>query len=313
MQMRYQLWEDQDFRLRRVRLDGRWDAYEWLRLQLEFEGAELFEYGDLHDWAVRPVDAFGRLTFHPACRVHLGYFKKPFSRLKLTSSWDLLLPIRGALNRLAVAQGSHGGYGGRDLGLMISGRLNPGIKLRYYLGAFQGPGFIDGSEEHHRDYLARLQARLFKGLILALNFGHKLFDWEDTGITRTVNMLGADLRWRYRGLTVQLEGDWGDNPEALAGHQLLGGHVIVGYRFRLNDDLALIPAVMLEALDPDLEVDWGTTLRLAGAVNLDYRRVLRVVLYVEGGISKGYYQPAGARDNWVKGRNRLFLQVNLML
>ena len=195
----------------------------------------------------------------------------------------------------------------------MSGTVWKGLKVRYFLGVFQGPGFVDGSPERHQDYVARLQARFFKGFVLGVNASHKLFEQEVTGITRTVNLFGADVRWRFRGLTVQLEGAFGDNPEALVGHELLGGHAILGYRIRLDDDLRLTPAVMAEVVDPDLEVSWGLAVRLAGAVSLDYREVLRVIVYAEGDISPGSYQPALAADSRVTARNRVFLQGNLAL
>ncbi len=314
LQARWQLQEgaqddlQHQFVLRRARIDGRWDAQDWLRVVLELEAGE-----GLVDDAAGPVvkDAYGRLKFDRALVVHVGHFKKPFSRLKMTSAWDLLIPIRGALNGLAIADTRHGGFGGRDLGLMVSGRFQWQGRLRYYLGAFSGTDIATGQKENRKDYVARLQWRPFKGLEFSVNAAHKLF--EQAGLDRTANLFGADLLWRFFDFHLQIEGAYGDNVEARAGHKLLGGHAIVAYRIGLSADWSLRPALMAEYLDPDSEVQWGKLLRFGGALNFDYRESLRVVLFAELATDRGRYESTLEDDHWVEGDDRFFVQLNLML
>jgi hypothetical protein len=266
-------WES-EFRLRRARVDGRWQPADWARLVLEIDGADTVEM----------LDAFGRVELCPALVFHLGQFKKPFSRLKMGSPFRNVVPIRGLLNRNAVARTNHGGYGGRDVGVMLSGRFKELARFRYYIGVFSGSGFIDGTEESHKDLVGRIQVRPFKGCRVALNASHKLF-YDIDGLLRTANLFGADVRFKLGDFTLQLEGAYGDNVDALpdvGSHKLWGAHVIASYALDLGDKMLLIPAVMVEMFDPDDRQDDGRALRIAGALNLDIEEKLRVVLYAEG-------------------------------
>ena len=124
LQTRFEAQEKDDgewtsaFRVRRARFDGMWLPSEWVRLVLEFEGAGMLDLNNAESHYTELKDAYGRIEVDEALRVQVGYFKKPFSRLKMMSPFDLFLPARGMLNRHAVARTSHGGYGGRDVGLM---------------------------------------------------------------------------------------------------------------------------------------------------------------------------------------------------
>ena len=150
LQTRFEVEEKDDgewtsaFRIRRARFDGRWKPTDRVRLVLEFEGAGMLTMNNAESAYTELKDAYGRVDIHEALRVQVGYFKKPFSRLKMMSPFELFVPARGMLNRHAVARTSHGGYGGRDVGLMLSGRFKQAARLRYFLGAFSGIWFLDG-------------------------------------------------------------------------------------------------------------------------------------------------------------------------
>ena len=298
-------WES-EFRLRRARVDGRWEPADWARLVLEFEGAE----------TVGILDAFGRVEVHPALVFHLGQFKRPFSRLKMESPFKNVVPARGLLNRYAVAQTSHGGYGGRDIGVMVSGRLKKLARFSYYLGVFSGPGFIDGTEESHKDIVARIQVRPFKGLRVAINASHKLYH-GDGGALLTANLFGADARFKLGDFILQLEGAYGDNVDApadLVNHRLWGAHGIVSYALRIGDELVLTPACMAEVFDSDDQDDGGRAFRLAGALNLDIGELMRVVLYAEGLIS-GELEVLEQNDRSIEEDfvgTRVMVQVNMV-
>jgi hypothetical protein len=219
LQTRFEVDFEQDssaFSVERARFDGRWKPSDWVRLVLEFEGAGLVGSNDQEDCGVVMLDAYGRFDVHPALRIHIGQFKKPFSRLKMMSSFDLYLPVRGLLNRYAVTRqcswtpkqsdvvgqhevrrACHGGYGGRDVGVMVSGRFKKLARLQYYLGVFSGPGIVEGREESHKDLVGRIQFRLFKGLRLAVNATHKLYHPgpdDPADLQFSANLFGADLR-----------------------------------------------------------------------------------------------------------------------
>ncbi len=284
-------WTDA-FSLRRARVDGRWQAQDWLRLILELDLTERVEAKDI----------YARADLHPLLRVTAGQFKKPFSRRKLESPFKLLIPERGLLDRFAISDTFYGGYGGRDIGLMLSGRWDGPIKIRYFLGAFNNA--LD-DEVYHRDYVARLQLRLFKGVTLAFSASHKLYDQAfskpgelDYQLTaRTSNLFGADLRWTLGNFRLDIEGAFGDNasttqqlPDArdltiitnAYGAGLYGVHAIASYRWQLCAAVQLTPAFMVEMFDPNRELADNTAIRIAAALNLDFGENLRVVLSAEG-------------------------------
>lgn len=295
LQGRWQLENDNDpaddegwtdtFLLRRARVDGRWEPENWLRLVLELE---------LADGRARPWDVYGRLQPHEMLRITAGQFKKPFSRLKMSSPFDLVIPERGLLDRFAVSDVYYGRYGGRDIGIMLSGTCPGSLKFTYYLGAFNNL-LEDTADEYHRDYVARLQARIIKGLILAANVSYKRYrasNATDQTITGDGVLVGGDLRWTIDDFRLQLEGAWGENmgdDSGLAdyvygteGDSLYGVHTILSYRFDLGKALALTPAFMAEVFDPSDQREDDTAVRLAGALNLDITKYIRVALAAEG-------------------------------
>jgi hypothetical protein len=282
-------WTDY-FLLRRARVDGRWKPADWIRLVLELE---------ISDQA-RPRDIYTRIDLHPLLRITAGQFKKPFSRLKMESPFNLVIPERGLLDRFAVADSLYGGYGGRDIGLMLSGTWDGPVRVRYYLGAFNN--LLD-DDVYHRDYVARLQVRVFKGLILAVNASHKLYDreFDDVGdprnIPRTRNLFGADIRWTLGDFRLDVEGAFGDNASTgdrlpdgndivkitnAYGSILYGVHAVASYRLKICESLVLVPAFMAELFDPGDVEDTEAVVRLAGAVNAEIGKNVRVVLSAEG-------------------------------
>ena len=317
LQTRFEVEEQQDgdfssrFRLKRARFDGRWKPSDKVRVVLEFEGAELLETSSGEYPRVELKDAYGRLQLHKALRIELGHLKKPFSRLKMESPFDLLLPVRGMLNRHAVADTRHGGHGGRGVGMLLSGRFKELARLRYYLGAFSGLGFEEGIEESHKDFVGRLQVRPFKGMRLAIGASHKLYH-DTLGRTRTANLFGADLRYRFLGFTLLVEGAYGDNVDAGPGHCLWGVHGTLAYAIELGEALVLTPAFMVEAFDPDDKTENGRAIRFAGAINLDIEDYCRLILFAEG--ATGELRAFDEIEAAVRARQvatRVFLQVNM--
>ena len=99
-QAKYDGWTD-EIRLNRARFDARWQPTKQLRLTLEIELTQ----------GVEIRDVFARYAFHRALRLKVGHFKKPFSLLRMTSRWDLLIPRRGLIDRHTVGRSMFGGFG----------------------------------------------------------------------------------------------------------------------------------------------------------------------------------------------------------
>jgi hypothetical protein len=237
---------------------------------------------DAADGRLESKDVYARIEVHDLLRISAGQLKKPFSRLRMSSPFDLVIPERGLLDRYAVRGTYYGGYGGRDIGVMLSGVWEGPIKLRYYLGAFNNR--LD-DPPYHRDYVARLQLRVIKGLTVGANVSHKRYD-EEIGdvadpdyqvVTRGKNLFGADLRLTIAGFRLDLEGAYGDNAGAAGGlpvvvsnglgHTLYGAHATVSYRLALGESLTLVPALVAEVFDPNDEQDNDDVFRWAAALS----------------------------------------------
>lgn len=280
-------WTD-EVDLNRARFDARWQPTKRLRLMLELELTQ----------GVEIRDVFVRYNFHRALRLRIGHFKKPFSLLRMTSRWDLLIPRRGLIDRHVVGRSMFGGFGARDAGVMVFGRVGKrkGVRVRYFAGIFDGWRLTDAffrdpddpNEDNtsHRDYVARLQVGLFDKVFLGVSYNHKRARMAlapGLEIDRTFNAISGDLLVSLAGLRLHAEGIYASNPNAAQDHYLLGGHGTISYRIKISDTLALTPALMAEFLDPDDQVDGKSALRLAGALNLDVGKYTRVILAAEGG------------------------------
>lgn len=270
-------WSDSIY-VQRARIDGRWTPFDWSKLNLELELAD----GE----SVEVRDAYIAFELDKALEITLGRFKKPFSRLRMMSPWELWVPERGLLDQRVVDDTPYGGFGARDLGLMVSGSikgpqwLNDELKFSYDMGLFNN---MPGDSGAHRDWVTRAQLRLFKGLVLAANSSVKWY--EKSGSFKQALMIGADLKWEWQDLTIQLEGASGDNVNNDA--RLWGSHLIVAYTLPLpfsildQNKVNVIPALMFEAYDPDTSVAEDLDLRLAAALNLDLNPQVRLILSAE--------------------------------
>lgn len=284
---RFDGWHD-EVDLNRARFDARWQPTKGLRLLLEIELTQ----------GVEIRDAFVRYKFNRYLRIKAGNFKKPFSLLRMTPRWDLVIPRRGLINRHTIGNSLFGGFGGRNAGLMLFGRVGKrkGIRVHYWLGVFDGwlltdaffrdPDDPNDDNTSHRDYVARVQVGLFDKVFLGVSYNHKRANMAlapGVELDRTFNAVSADLLVSLAGFRLQAEGIYASNPNAAQDHYLTGGHGTISYRIKISDTLALTPALMAEFLDPDDQVDEKHALRLAGALNLDIGKYTRVILAAEGG------------------------------
>lgn len=255
----------------RARIDGKWDPYEWAKLVLSL---------DISD-GVKLRNAYGEFSILPEFRITMGNFKKPFSRLRMTSTWDLPIPERGLLNENVIRNTTYGGFGGRDLGIMFSGEHSfsevkkEGIKTEYYLGTFNSE---IGEENYYRDIVGRLQVRLFKGFIVAVNSNLKYY--QNSGSLKNALLLGGDVKWEINDFKIQLEGSYGDNVNK-NNNKLWGSHIITSYDFNIVDDISIEPAIMAEVFDSELKVNDDLDFRLATALNLHLNKKTKIILSLD--------------------------------
>lgn len=255
--------------VRRARIDGKWTPYDWVKLMLELEFTDGVEAKDLY----AEFDVMKDLS------ITVGSFKKPFSRVRLMSPWELLIPERGLFDAQVTQRTRYGGFGARDVGLMLSGEtlgpklLDDPLKLKYDLGGFSSPPSADNP---YRDLVGRAQLRVFKGLVVAFNSSYKIYQENSL---QTAIIMGGDLKWEWDPFKLQVEGAWGDNVNT--GGQLWGSHATLSYEIPLPQKLLLTPALMLEAFNEDASqattLDW----RLAAALNLDLNKQVRFVLSLD--------------------------------
>ena len=325
-QVKYDGWND-EVRLNRARFDARWQPSKKLRLTLEIELTQ----------GVEIRDVFVRYNFHRAFRLKAGHFKKPFSLLRMTSRWDLLIPRRGLIDSHVVGGSMFGGFGARDAGVMVFGRAGKRkqVRVRYYLGVFDGwrltdaffrdPDDPNDENTSHRDYVARLQVGIFDKVFLGVSYNHKRARMAlapGLEMDRTFNAVSGDISLNLAGLGLQVEGIYASNPNAAQDHYLMGGHATISYRIKISDSLFLTPACMAEFLDPDDQVDEKNALRLAGALNLDIGKYTRVILAVEGGSGEMAWiepefltwdDPLPVESAPRKVETRIYLQLNVRL
>jgi hypothetical protein len=319
-------WND-EVDLNRARFDARWQPTKGLRLLLEIELTQ----------GVEIRDAFARYKVNRYLRLKAGHFKKPFSLLRMTSRWDLLIPRRGLIDQHTIGSSLFGGFGGRDAGVMFFGRVGKrkGVRVHYWVGMFDGwrltdaffrdPDDPDDENTSHRDYVARVQVGLFNKVFLGVSYNHKRSRMAlapGVEMDRTFNAVSGDLLVSMAGFRLHAEGIYASNPNAAQDHYLTGGHGTISYRIKISDALALTPAFMAEFLDPDDRVEEKHALRLAGALNLDIGKYTRIILAAEGGDGEMVWiQPEfltwdeslSVESAPRKVETRIYLQLNVRL
>ncbi len=123
-------------------------------------------------------DVYVRIQPFAWLGLRIGQFKKPFSKVELTSRAKLPFINRGISNDWIAEEL---GYGDRDLGLQLEGRIWKKIKLDYMIGVFNGAGMnvremdINGQ----KDLVFRLEARPVKWLSLGVDASLKIIGRDD--------------------------------------------------------------------------------------------------------------------------------------
>lgn len=263
------------------------------RLELEAEYDRLqaevgFDLGD----AIRPTtstgsfrdppylrDAFLNLRVKKYFRVRAGRFKRPYSRLELTSSGVLPFRGRGLLNDLIVEDAQ---WGGRALGLMLWGKAPADIN--WYAGVSNPEWKPDGDEEANGlDALGRVEWEPSDALAFGINGGHKLAVRRGLSDTNT-NAGGADVLVQLDKLNIMLDALLAELPNAgMQGHTALayGAVLFASYDLPLSSRLHLQPVLLGEYADADGEYSGTEAVRAIIGLNLHWDRYLSLMPQVE--------------------------------
>ncbi|MBN1772733.1 MAG: hypothetical protein JXB32_15800 [Deltaproteobacteria bacterium] len=228
-----------EFALNSMRVQAEWEPVDWARAVLELEAEQLVQGGSA-EGLLR--DAYVELSPFRWLEVRAGQFKRAFSRLELTPRRNLRTIDRGLQNRWVVGRL---GYGDRDIGVGLSGRLWKAANLDYAVGVFngRGAGMLESAGQGFKDFSARLDARPVDWLSVGLSFslntlepqdlpylvdpaifaevddlvrypgGYDESDFRDEHewMVGTTWMTGADVVFRAAGLRVLAEAAFGEN------------------------------------------------------------------------------------------------------
>lgn len=235
----------------------------WLFAQLDVDAVDLPIVKDAYV-VLQPVAALG---------VTIGQFKKPFSRLELTSSGKLPLWRRGIVNDRLTR---NYGYGGRDVGVMLLGRAGP---FTYAAGAFNGTRTLEETDSG-KDVAARLALSAADAIDLGVSGSMLHRNPEGLQVTRTF-AASIDGRLRTGPLDSRFEVIWAQEPLPEGGRDQLGAMAYVVLRTPRIEGVSLRPIVKVELLDEDTRTGASHATSLMGGVNLDFRGPLRVLLQYE--------------------------------
>lgn len=182
------------FEHRRVRLGAGLTIDDWIEGRVDANFAHGF----------RLEDAWMNLGFHPAFQIQVGQFKKPFSRIELTSSSTIFPIERGLRIRGLDPISEHhllldeNGYLGRELGAQIHG--DAGV-FRYSLGAFNGTGPNLRDENDAKSFAGRLVLKLFEAPFeIGGAASYREFAVVDSlGVEETESGMAVELDMQYGG------------------------------------------------------------------------------------------------------------------
>ena len=279
--------EEQDienkFTIRQARFKFRWTPEKWLTAALQLAG---FQDNDFGISLLR--DAYIHVSPFRYLEIRAGLFKKPFSRLQQRSVGKLRVLNRGEMNDLIVEDLR---FGERDLGLQLSGRILPSIKLDYEVGVFNGSGPDISERGNSKDVVARIETSPAKWFSFGTNGSFKFFD-ESESNEEFAWAAGADAVFKVSGFRAHLEGiaasdyNYENRPNVVTQTQptILGLVGILSYKHKLSSGsfrLALEPVFKVEMLDPNHKVSDDQVLTYDAGFNSYIGKYLRLMIHGE--------------------------------
>jgi hypothetical protein len=208
----------------------------------------------------------------------VGQFKKPFSLLRTQSRADLPFVFRGmVVDRLIDDLG----YGGRDVGVAVSGRVGDALHMSYSAGVFNGSGAndLESDPNSSKDLAWRMELGYKKLGTFGLELSHQSSD-PQTHPTSGGTLYGADLSLKLGNLRPMVEGHIGQDP-GLSTLPLTAG--VIGaatYRIPLRGKWAIEPLVGREMYVPDTRRSLYYFREFLG-LNLHVSKRLRLMLDAE--------------------------------
>jgi hypothetical protein len=303
----YTLWQvrnradrpQNEFSIETARVTGIWRPMPKTRAVIEVELSGLAQ-----DEASAAMlrDAYLRFAPLPVLRLQMGQFKKPFSRIQLYSRRRLPLVQRGLVNDDLVEDL---GYGGRDVGVQVDGRIGRGIELWYAVGVFNGagPNLAENDLDGSKDFAGRLESRLGKHLSLAANATLRTFDRrQDPLLPARAVGLGTDLEVQFSGFHALGELDMGTNAALEAAPRSIGGIALLWYRWRWTKTWAAEPLLGGEILIPD-RGDAGRVYRVTAGANAVVGDFMRWMIDYQ------ITEPVDVAPTAYRPEQRLFVQL----
>jgi hypothetical protein len=222
-------------------------------------------------------DAWIQLEPWRALRLRVGNMKKPVSRLRLESRAQLPGISRGIVVGELV---DDLGYGGRDLGVTVGGRVGHRLRLKYAAGVFEGTSRRRVGEDFAGDFAGRLEVDWRKLASVGLDLSHRNRD-AAAGVRQSGTLLGADLELRLWHFHAVVEGHMGQDPSLASGPTTGGLIGQVSRKFDLSRCLELEPVLGSEVYYvPNDRLDLRI-LRQYGGVNLHFGKHARLMLQGE--------------------------------
>ncbi|MCR4395169.1 MAG: OprO/OprP family phosphate-selective porin [Candidatus Saccharicenans sp.] len=208
------------FSIRRARLSLGGNILKRLRFKIQ---ADLVRSPAL-------LDAQAEVILDEKLNLRGGQFLVPFSLESTTSAGQLLTINRSRVVDL-LAPGRDNGSAGRDIGLVVFGRLSI---FNYTLGFLNGSGLNKKDDNEHKDFAGRLTANPARGLRLGFSvYNGRRFD-TTTSANLIRNRYGLEASWHYRHLHLSAEYIFGrDDQTEKAGWYLLGAFDLKPDRYQL--------------------------------------------------------------------------------
>lgn len=246
-------------------------------------------------------DAYVKVAPMQYLQFRMGQFKRQFSRVELRSRARLETIHRGLSNAWIVEEL---GYGDRDLGFQIEGRVGENDLVEYGVGVFNGSGKnaaeedLDGS----KDFIGRVEVKPLDSLSVGANGAYKKFDTSASTLNHPESAwaAGGDFRLKLDGLRLLgeyltgenylysdmehmlEEGIWADYyHESVARSWSVV--LMLTYKHKLSEKyrLAVQPVVKGEYLVPDDSLDDASVWALTSGVNLFIGKHVRLMLNSE--------------------------------
>lgn len=233
------------FSLRRARLSLGGNILKKLRFKLQ---ADLVRSPAL-------LDALAEVLLTEKLNIRGGQFLVPFSLESTTSAGQLLTINRSQVIEL-LAPGRDNGSAGRDIGLVVFGRLSI---FNYTLGFLNGSGLNKKDDNGHKDLAGRLTASPARGLTLGFSiYNGRRFDSSlSSNLIR--NRYGLETSWHHRFLHLAAEYIIGqDDRKKKDGWYLLGAFDLKPRKYQL--------VLKLDYFNPDRSLTGqGSLVYTAGA------------------------------------------------